>query len=182
MPDISQYDDDICKIIIHEPKFTRLDKARQKCRDLEDEQERLSAIDSPTPSDLRLLVIVKTRLENANQRYALENERAADDVFRRWEAINQWRKDNPDLYNKPRRKVRDKPNVNLKDLTEAEAKQHRLDQKADSKWKGSQRKKGMSEDRIEAAFAIRLQERTAARAKAAFPATKMEDFPEYGAF
>lgn len=178
----SQLDDDGYELIVHEPKLSRLDKARLKLDQLSEKHERLSAIADPSPDELRMLAIVGASLGHARQRYKLENERAADDIARLWEARDEWRasEEGRPIRNLSRRKVRAHPNANLKDMTDAEKEQHRRDQKADSKWKASRRDKGWSEDQIQAAFAIRLQEREAERRR---PATvALENLPGYGTF
>ncbi len=185
MPKSSQYEDEGFEIITHEPKLTRLDKARHKCSELEAKHESLSSIENLSPDEVRLLAVVERQLAEARQRYALENKRAADDVFRRNEAIDEWRASEEGrlVYNAMRRTVRDKPNADLKGMTEAEKEQHRLDQKADNKWTNDKRRKGWPEDQIEAAFAIRLQERAAKRDRpAADPTTAMENLPDFGTF
>lgn len=164
---LSQLDDDSYEVIRHEPKLTRLDKARLRLDRVTEQHERLSAIANPSPEDRRKLMIVSGALEHAREQFARENKRATDDVYRRNEAVTEWRSENKDLYNAMRRKVRSEPNADLSGMTEAEKEQHRRDQKANSKWLISRRKKGWSEDQIEAAFAIYLQERAERRARQA---------------
>lgn len=184
MPDSGQYEEDGFEVIRPEPKLTRLDKARLKLVDLEEKYERLSAIADPSPDDVRMLAVVGAALENARRAYGLANKRAADDVFRRNEAVDDWRAgEGREDYKKSRRGVRAEPNADLSNMAKAEKEQRHRDQKADSKWRTGRRNKGWSEDQIQAAFVIRVQEREAKRQQqAAEPSPTMENLPEFGTF
>lgn len=94
---------------------------------------------------------VTADLEAAYRAWNVEKERALDDRFRKFHLVNNWRaNEGRNKYNASRRKVRDKPNAKVSDMTPEERARHKLDKNAERQWRLTRRKTGWTDDRIEA--------------------------------
>lgn len=166
---------------IYEPvKLTAYDRRRQELRDLEVRLNDLRAVADPTELQRKQIVAVAAKAERAAERLDKEVERSRDDVWRKRRNIDDWRAgEGKEAYRAGRRKVRDKPNTPrevLAAMTQQEREQHDKDRRADANWFKVRRDKGMPEDEIEAAYALRLENRQRDRG------TGYESDPLYGAF
>lgn len=162
-------------IILDEVRITRWDKASRKWRDLRAKRDAL-----PADTTARKVALLDEQIRIARQAI----KRAEGDVSRRQEEIDQWRADaGREEYNAKRRKVRQKPNTDLTDLTDAEKDQRKKDQRADGNWLKRQRSAGITEAQIQAKLVIRIQARDADRAAQALEEKQqieMEALPNFG--
>ncbi|WP_145962937.1 hypothetical protein [Mangrovicoccus ximenensis] len=100
----------------------------------------------------------KAQRREANRRWRAK--KAESDIERLCSSMDHWQKtDRREQYNASRRKVRNKPNKDLSDMSPAERERRKKDQKADSIWKKRQMEKGISGDELEALFEKRVRER-----------------------
>lgn len=167
--------------VIREPvKLTKLDKARIKLRSLEDKRDELQAKANLTSSECRRLAMLDVQISSAQNSYARENQRAADDLWRLRRAIDDWRatEDGRQQWNQSRRKVRINPNSDLSGLTPEQKQQHARDRRSDANWIKRQRDKGVPEVAIMAALETRIEIRLRDRVEA----DKLADLPTFGRF
>lgn len=151
------------EVIRHEGALTPYDRAFVEVRRLE--EERLAV---EPGSDAERQVIGD--LAQAKGRLKLETKRSTDDTWRQRRTVDEWRRGiGRDEYNASRRKVRTRPNrMTPKDvlaaMTPEEREQHKKAKDADRKWIARQRRKGLTEEEIEAGLERRREERQAERA------------------
>lgn len=144
-------DDDTYEVIRDTPKSsTPYGRAFRRLRELEAQREK--AI--PGSDEYHAL---SGPLAEAKRRFKIEGKRALDDEWRKRHGTDEWRTGvGRDEYNASRRKVRDKPNARLADMSPEERKQHKQDQDADRKYirrtKAALRVKGLSDNEIEVAI------------------------------
>lgn len=162
-------------VIFDEVNLTRWDKASRKLRELQAKRDAL-------PPDYPPHLVAALDQQITFARDALK--RAEGDVSRRQEKIDEWRADaGREEYNASRRKVRDNPNADLSNMTEAVKRQRKQAQINDSKWLARRRDAGIPEAQIQAALVERIRIREAKRldrTQADAEQAALEALPGYG--
>lgn len=164
-------------VILHEPKSTRWDKARLALRDLE---TKLSALPADHPAHLR--AVLEKQVENA--RNAMK--RAEGDVARMRDGIDEWRKGaGHEIYKESRRNGNGTPHADTANMTGAQKEQHEKDMAFKRTFRSRGRKKGWTDDQIEAALIVKMRERAAdeaAKAQEEADEAAMRADPRHGIF
>lgn len=140
--------------------LTPYDKQRMKLRELEAKRDAILGKAETTDDDRMRLAKLTPLIVRATERFEREAARAKDDVYRKRRSIDAWRAgDGRDEYNTKRRKRRDHPNADLSEMTPEEKAEYKRIQRKDANWFKRQRKNGLSEAAITAAYALRLEAR-----------------------
>lgn len=159
-PDLS--DPDVIQEVI---RLTRFDKALQRHRDLRQKLDALEALPEPTDQDRKRILATQISLDGAERAM----QRAQDDLARQRDNIDEWRAGpGREERNEKRRNVRTTPNTDratLKAMTEAERKLYDQDRRSDANWKKA--RKDWPAEKLQAAYAVRLQDRDERRKKKA---------------
>jgi hypothetical protein len=126
---------------------------------------------------------VDYQIKRAEDRFEEEKRRGIDDKWRRLRDIDDWRSRNGrDQRNASRRKVRNKPNEDLSDLTPEQKEQRRRDQRADANYVKRQKAKGVPASDIQAALQVRRHQRDSERREAEGAEHRLAENPAYGIF
>lgn len=146
--------------IDHAPILTPYDKARNAVAEAEVWRD----VQTPGTQEYHEAM---AELAEAQRKFKLEQERALDDVSRKYRAIDEWRAGEGNETYKASRRKRPKPNARLKDMTPEQRMQHKADMNAKRVWVAKKRKAGWTDARIEAElpgwWARRLAKRACAR-------------------
>jgi len=160
-------------------KFTPFDRRLKELRDLQEKREVLLT----QPDNQRQLAVLDYQIRNAQDRFDTEQKRDADDAWRRRRDIDDWRsREGREIRNASRRKVRSKPNEDLSHLTPEQKEERKRAQRADANFIKRRREEGMPEADIQAALALRQQERDAKRNATADVERQLATNPTFGMF
>lgn len=177
MADLS--DDDIVTFIPAQIRLTPFDRRQKELRELLEQHEELSK----QLNNERRLVVLEYRIQKARERLDEEKRRDGDDGWRRRRDVDSWRAgEGRELRNASRRAVRAHPNENLSHMTPEEKDRHKRDQRADANFKKRQIAKGVTEPAIQAALALRRQQRACERLAATEAENSMLRDPTFGMF
>jgi hypothetical protein len=177
MADVS--DDDTFTFIPAQIRLTPFDRRLRELRDLEVKYEELSK----HPNNERRLAGLRYQIRKAKERFEEEKRRDADDGWRQRRNTDAWRAgEGREIRNASRRKVRSKPNEDLSHLTANQKEERKRDQRADLNFEKRQTANGVSEPDIQAALALRRQQRARERSASAETENAMLSVPTFGMF
>ncbi|MFC2967710.1 hypothetical protein [Acidimangrovimonas pyrenivorans] len=145
----TQDDDADFERVDHAPELTPYDKARERVYEAEIYRD---AVEQGSDEWHQAMA----ELAEARRALKQEQERATDEGWRKRRATEEWRSGpGREVYNASRRKVRNKankmtPRAVLDAMTPEERAQHRKDKNAEKQWRFAQRKRGKTDEQIEA--------------------------------